>query len=172
MNKEQKVILYRFILAAAMLLIGLFIGRETKICKTGSTIINTRVDTIVAVVPAVSITDTLYKFRTKYLPGDVDSTLVNLLFEEREELTRRLDSMKVRSVVEIDTLYGPYQDTLRLTIDDFRDTFALYLGISPRPIHYEVKTVYMPAPKREWWNNPYAGAGAGIVAGFILGALK
>jgi len=172
LTDKQKNIALKFTLAAVMLLVGLFIGRETKICKTGTTVINTRVDTIIAVVPAVNITDTLIKYRTRYLPGDVDSTLVNLLFEEREELTKRLDSMKVRSVVEIDTLYGQYRDTLKLTIDEFKDTLSLYLGISPRPIHYETTTVYLPAPKREWWNNPYVGAGAGLIVGFIFGALK
>ena len=170
MNKNNYILVAIILL---LLLAGAFIGgRYSKECPSVPVIGNTRIDTIVAVVPAVNITDTLYKYRTQYLPGDVDSTLVNLLFREREELTRRLDSMKVRSVVTIDTLYGHYNDTLKLTIDDFKDTFALYLGISPRPIHYEVQTVYLPAPKREWWNNPYAGAGAGLIVGFIFGSLK
>lgn len=172
MTDKQKNIALKFTLAAVMLLVGLFIGRETKICKSGTTVINTRVDTIIAVVPPVVIHDTISKYRKIYLPGDVDSSLDNLLFKEREELLSKLDSMKVKSEIKIDTLIGETKDTVKVRIDEIKETVDIYLGLSPRKVTVDTQVVYLPPPKREWWDNPYVPGIGGVIIGFILGVLK
>lgn len=171
MTKETKNILITIGIICGFVILSFFAGRESKKCP-GNVVITTRTDTLLSIVPAVAITDTLYKYRTKYIPGDVDSTLVNLLFDERERLTRRLDSMKVKSEVRIDTLYGEHRDTLKLRINDFSEQIDIYLGISPRKVQIETRTLYLPAPKREWYDNVYVSGGIGIGVGLLLGAFK
>jgi len=172
MTDKTKNILITIAIICGLVIVSFFAGRESKKCNTDTVIVNTTIDTLISIVPPVQISDTLYRYRTITIPGDADSTLVNLLFSEREALTKRLDSMKIKSIVQIDTLYGEHRDTLKLRINDFSQAIDIYLGISPRKVKIETRTIYISPPKREWWDNPYVSGGVGIGVGLLLGVLK
>lgn len=169
--KNAKNILIAVIIALLLLAGAFFLGQWYKKCPEPKTPIIERgsKEQVIPITPPVDIKAPMVKWRTRYIPGDVDSTLVNQLFKDREELTKRLDSMKVKSIVSIDTLWGEAKDTFKLRIDDFRDTVGLYVGLTPRKVQVETRTMYLPAPERQWWDNPYVPAVGGVVLGLIFG---
>ncbi len=172
MTDKLKKILTLIIAALIILSLSFFAGRITKKCPNGPVVVHQTIDTLLPIVPPVVIHDTISKYRKIYLPGDVDSSLVNLLFKEREELLSKLDSMKVKSEIKIDTLIGETKDTVKVRIDEIKETVDIYLGLSPRKVTVDTQVVYLPPPKREWWDNPYVPGIGGVIIGFILGVLK
>ena len=131
-------------------------------------------DTIkVVTVPIKPSIDIETKTKTKYviIPVGVDSAIVEDLIKTNDSLFKVLGSMQVKRVAILDTLIGELKDTVKIAHEIIQDYWKVHIGISPRKVEVPstVTTIYIPPPKREWWDNPYVPAAGGLLVGLIIG---
>ncbi|MRS05874.1 hypothetical protein EG832_22045 [bacterium] len=116
----------------------------------------------------ITIRDTIRRTRIVNLPANIDTNVVNDLIAQRDSLALLLLNQKVASVAVLDTIHAKTLDTFKIKYFEYDRSWDVYLGLAPRKIHIDKEFIYLPPPKREWWDNPLVGG----LGGFLLGGVS
>jgi hypothetical protein len=157
-----------------LLVLLFYLGRWTKPCNmTGAYVVPGDTNQTVAIAPPVNLDTTKAKVRILHDTLTVqDSAIVTALLAEKDSLIALLKKYRVRELAILDTITKPANDTLKIEYDVYNENWnKVYVGISPRTIPVTKEFIYLPAPKREWWDNPVAGLAGGFILGGISGLI-
>jgi hypothetical protein len=134
-------------------------------------------DTDTLILPIIVPNDTIHEYHstTKIVSENFeDSTKINLLVDSISGLYAKLESLKVKQIAILDTIFPKSNDTLYLEFDKVTDVFSpIYLRRSVYEIPIEQKILYIPCDKHHhsFWVDIGIGSGAfGI--GYLIGNIK
>jgi hypothetical protein len=178
MQLDYRKILTVLVIIGAFVLM-FYIGRWTKPCGQtnptgGFTSIEThyqdlkpepniRIDT----VPGKPIV----VYKNKYVTIE-DSAAIKQLLIEKDSLIMLLQDYAITELAVLDTVLKPAGDTLQIEYDIYDEKWnRIYLGFAARTVPVQKEFIYLPAPKREWWDNPLVGCLGGFILGGISGIL-
>jgi hypothetical protein len=170
MQLDYKKILISISIIGIMVLL-FYLGRWTKPCKSEQDPLIIRVrDTVkeIKLETPITIRDTVKKTRIVSIPINADTSFIYELIAQRDSLALLLLNQKVASVAVLDTIHDKTKDTFKIKFFEYDRSWDVYLGLAPRKVHIDKEFIYLPAPKREWWDNPLVGG----LGGFILGGVS
>lgn len=161
---SDKYLIPLFILFLILLTISFIAGYNYGKEK----IIISRIDTVYTIkFDKIHIYDTITKKIKVIVPDDINIEKVQTMRASIDSLQQELHRLNVKELAILDTIYGDYKDTISVKYDTFLKYWDLYIGIAPRSITLQKELIYLPPPKREWWDNPYIGMGLGIIVGGV-----
>lgn len=127
----------------------------------------------------VTVRDTVVdvQYKDVYVKGPTTEKIVQipdtLSFKWATSMTRQRDSLRdelrklqVEEISVLDTVLAETRDTINVKHYELSNWWELSIKLAPRKTTTIIETVYLPPPKREWYDNPIVGG----VAGFIIGS--
>lgn len=154
------------IILIGAIVLSFFIGRCTSGDSGETSVIVVRDTLHMVFIKEVVVRDTITKKRVVSIPREVDSSYALNLIAQRDSLAGVLAKQNVKSIAILDTIHWETKDTINVKYDEFLRHWDLRIGFMPREVRLQTQTLYLPAPKREWWDNPFVG----FLAGGIIGA--
>lgn len=128
-------------------------------------------------MPIVIPNDTIHEYHsnTKIISEKIeDSTKINLLVDSISGLYAKLESLKVKQIAILDTIFPKSKDTLYLEFNKVTDVFSpIYLRRSVYEIPIEQKILYIPCDKHHhsFWVDIGIGTGS-FGLGYLIGNIK